>query len=78
MRWLLTLSFLLPSILLLTACPPELCSRGCDAWIAQCGEVDYTHADCTSDCEDAGTWSGAYVQCLEAARSCTQIGLCPP
>lgn len=72
MRWLLLLS--LP---LLTACPPDLCDRGCAAQIEQCGEELIDYDACVADCTTAADWRTSYVDCLEAANSCGQIGLCP-
>ncbi len=72
MRWLLPFC-----CLFLMACPPDLCDRACTATIEQCGDTDYGYTQCTADCSAAGTWRTTYVECVEAAANCSQVGLCP-
>lgn len=72
MRWLL---LTLP--LLLSACPPDLCDRACTAITEECVDEETTMSSCTTECVEAGTWRTTYVECVEAAANCTQIGLCP-
>jgi hypothetical protein len=74
MRALLPLILLLP---LLQACPPDLCQRACDARVEQCGEEEQSATACATECTNDGTWRTSYVECVEAAASCAQVGLCP-
>jgi hypothetical protein len=72
MRWLLPLF-----VLFLTACPPDLCDRACTSRIDACGEEEQNYTQCAAECTEAGTWRTSYVECVEAAANCTQLGTCP-
>ena len=73
----LALPCLLLLLPLLSACPPDLCDRACTAHIDQCGDEERSYTQCTMECSEAGTWRTTYVECVEAAADCTQVGLCP-